>query len=104
MIISVKIDIRKPRRQPDIKTFCHLVNYIPAIFNSIFIRNSPGRNKLLLTDDVNEQAKIFKDVFIKSLEECALTVTKTIRKPFAPWMTEVQNAIQIKNNVQYKIK
>ena len=98
-LISTTIDISKPKRQPIIKTLRHLRNYSQDRFCSILLRNSPDMYKILLTDNVEQQVEVFNNVFMKSLNECAPTATKVIRRPFAPWMSDtIRHAIQIRNN------
>ncbi len=42
---------------------------------------------------------------MKSADECAPKVTKVIRRPFAPWMSDtIRHAIQIRNNKQNELK
>ena len=87
-LINVKVDISKLKCWPIIRTFCHLGNYSQEKLSSILVQNSSDIHQILLTDNANEQVRNFNEVFIKSLDECAPTVTKVIQGPFAPWMSD----------------
>ncbi len=77
--ISVQINVKKPKRQPNVRTFCHFRDYSKDIFSSILLQNSPAMNKIFLTDNVNEQVNIFTYIFIECLDKCAPIVTKVVR-------------------------
>ncbi len=53
-LVSVQIDMTKPKRQPVNKTFCHLGKYSPEMFSSMLEQNSPAMNEIFLTDNVND--------------------------------------------------
>ena len=104
-LVSVQVDISKPKRQPVTKTFRHLGKYSQETFSSLLEQNSPAMNKIFLTDNVNDQVRIFTDVFTKTLDACAPFVTKVIRRPPAPWMSDdIRHAILVRNNVHNKLK
>ena len=104
-LVSINVDISKPKRKPVIRTLRHLGNYNQDKFCSLLRNSSPDMYKIFLTDNVEQQVEIFNSVFIKCLDECAPTLTKVIRRPFAPWMTEdLRNAIQVRNNKQKELK
>ncbi len=44
-LISVEINVKKPKRQPVVRTFRHLRDYSKDIFSSILLQNSPIMNK-----------------------------------------------------------
>lgn len=62
-LISVEVDITKPKREPVIKTFRQIRNYSKETFYLLLEQNSPDMHKLILTDNVNDQVSIFTDVF-----------------------------------------
>ncbi len=104
-LISVTIDVCKPKRQPDMKTYRHLANYNDGIFCSAVLYKPPELNKILSTDDVNMQVKNFKHIIMESLSECAPFVTKIVRRPPAPWMTDdIKLMIEVRNSLQNHLK
>ncbi len=68
-LISVTMDLSKPKRQPGMRTFLHLANYNAEIFCSTILYKAPELNKILTTDDVNMQVK-FLHIFNESLNGC----------------------------------
>lgn len=104
-LISVTLDITKPKRQPKIKTFRQLKNYSPEILCNLLIAEGQTLNKIYTTDNVDTQVQIFNEVFIKCLDLCAPFVTQEIRRPFAPWITEeLKTIIQQKNDALKDLK
>ncbi len=104
-LISVQINVKKPKRQPNVRTFCHFRDYSKDIFSSILLQNSPAMNKIFVTDNVNEQVNIFTNIFIECLDKCAPIVTKVVRRPSAPWMSDaICQAIEARNRVRTKLK
>ena len=87
-LISVAIDVSKPKRSPVIRTFRHLGDYSKKKFCVNLLEKTQDFNMILNTDDVNKQVDIFSANFIKCLNECAPLVTKEIKRPFAPWMND----------------
>ena len=61
-LISVNLNISKPKRRSITKTFCQ------EKFSSKLVQNSPDIHQILLTDNVNEQVRTFNEVFIKNLD------------------------------------
>lgn len=104
-LISVTLNISKPKRKPVTRTFRHLSNYSGFNFASKLIDRSHELQNIYDTDDVNEQVKVFTNVFNKCLDQCAPTVTKVVRRPPAPWISgDLCNAIEIKNSYQKRLK
>ena len=62
-VISVVLNVRKPRKLPVVKTFRKLKNYDKDTFCSLLLDNVQNMNNIFLTDDVNKQVDIFNDVF-----------------------------------------
>ncbi len=57
------------------------------------------------TDHVNTQVNIFIENFIKCLNDCAPIVTKSITRPFAPWMNDdIREAQILRNNIRINLK
>ena len=103
-LINVKVNISKPKRQPVIRAVRQL-NHNQDSFSSMILQNSSEMHKILLTDNVNYQVKIFTENFIKSLDACAPTVTKIARRPFALWLSDdIRPAIHARIEVQKRLK
>ena len=104
-LISITLDIRKPKRQPVTKTFRSLVNYSSDVLCNLIQNEFSNLNRILLTDCVDSQVDLFTNVFKRCLDTCAPVVTQVIRRPPAPWMTdELHNAIRERNNLQLTLK
>ena len=86
--ISISIDLTKPKRKTEIRTYRSLKNYDQNTFCNLILDQLPTLNLILETDNVDKQVETFNKVFRNSLDECAPIVTKEIRRPFAPWITE----------------
>ena len=104
-LISVTLDITKPKRQPEIKTFRRQKNYSPEILCNLLLAENQTLNKIYTTDNVDAQVQLFNEVFLQCLDLCAPVVTQELRRPFAPWITEeLKNLIQQKNNALKELK
>ncbi len=100
-LIGIKVNITKPRRLPQIKTFRQLKHYNKDIFSEYIMTEYHSFSKIFNTDDVNMQVNIFNENFIKCLDQCAPVVTKKIKRPFSPWFNEELREIINKKNVTY---
>ena len=104
-LISITVDIRKPKRSPVIKTFRHLGLYTKDNLCFKLLQKTDDFNKILNSDDVNMQITIFNTTFIDCLNECAPVVTKEIKRPYAPWMNDsIREAMKVRNATQAKLK
>ena len=104
-LISVTINIEKPKRKPQVRTFRCLKNYNLNKFCDLLLNETTILNSIFNTDDVNTQVNTFNDVFIKCLDNCAPLVTKEISRPFAPWLnSETKQAINKRNDLQKEVK
>lgn len=104
-LVGITVDVNKPKRLPMIKTFRHLGKYTKEDFCFKILESREQFNKILYTDDVNRQVEIFTSNFIKCLDDCAPYVTKEIKRPFAPWMTDhLQEIIKLKNETRKKLR
>ncbi len=57
------------------------------------------------TDNVNNQVTFISDTFQRCVNACAPFVTKTIRRPFAPWISDDLKSVMSKwNNKQRELK
>ena len=97
-IISVELNIDKPPKPRETKTFRSLKDYNKAVFCEKLLENVPTLDLISNTDNVNEQVEIFTTTFTKCLDSCAPIVTKTIHRPPAPWMNdEIKKEMQNRN-------
>ena len=87
-MIFAEINIEKPPKQIEIKTFRSLKNYSSEAFCNELIKYTALLNNLLDTDDINQQVKVLTSVFMTCLNSIAPIVTKKIHRPPAPWMTD----------------
>ena len=83
-MISITINMQKPKREHPVKTFRCLSHYAPNIFCNLLLGETQNLNSILQTDDVNIQVNIFNEIFCKNLDVCAPVVTKEISRPPAP--------------------
>ncbi len=104
-LIGITINITKPRKQPVSKTFRHLRNYNKDILCNLIMSEHHSFNKILETDNVNLQVDLFNEIFIKCLNLCVPVVTKEIRRPYTPWLTdELRDVINKKNAIHNDLK
>lgn len=104
-LITAKLNLRKPKRQPESKTFRSLINYDPTTLCNLILEETYTLNKINNTDDVNLQVEIITEVLNKSIDTCAPMVTKMIRRPPAPWMdVNIKSAIEERNIIQRQLK
>ncbi len=100
-LITVTLNVSKPKRQPIVKTFRQLKNYSSDVFCNLILLQCHILDKIFNTDNVNDQVTIFNETFLKCLDECAPLVTKEVKRPFAPYMTEnIRSLIHRRNCVQ----
>ena len=103
--ISVEVDISKPKHKNEVRTYRSLRNYSPNIFCDLILEQIPILNKILETDDVDSQLNVLNEVFNSSLSNCAPIITKEIRRPFAPWVTEdIQLSIKKRDDIKKRLK
>ncbi len=104
-LISIKINIIKPRRQPLIKTFHQLKNYGKDIFCNLMMSEYHGFNKIFDTNNVSLQVHIFNEDFIKCLDICAHVVAKEIIRLYTLWFNdELRNALRKKKAIHNNLK
>ena len=103
-LISLTVDISKPKHEKEIKTFRSKQNYSQEIFCNTLLDNIDRFNEILRTDDVNIQQDIFTTNFMSSLDSCAPIVTKTITRPPAPWLTDdIRNEMAYRNRLKERL-
>ena len=104
-LIGIKVNLRKPKCEPVVKTFRHLANYNKDILCELLISESYNLIQIIGTDDVNQQISIFTVSFIKCLDMCAPYVTKKITKPHAPWLNDdLRQAMRKRDEAQNNLK
>ena len=104
-LVSVTVNVGKPKRQRVTKAFRHLGNYDKDTFCSLLLDNVHCFNDMFFTDDVDRQVHIFNDVFIKCLDICAPTVTKVVKRQATPWMNDdIRKAMNDRNEAQCILK
>ncbi len=57
-LIGIKVNLRKPKREPLMKTFRHLGSYNKDILCELLLSKSYSLNQTLRTGDVNQQIRI----------------------------------------------
>ena len=97
--ILVTINLRKPKKQPTLKTFRCLKNYSQERICNMIMNEIPTLNTILSTDSVSSQVKILTNVLNKCIDECAPIVTKIITRPPKPWITETNYKITLSRTV-----
>ena len=100
-LISIEINVAKPKRNPVYKTSRNMATYNADDFCNNFLDKTETLNGVLRTDDVDKQITIFTEVFNDCLDACAPMTTKQISRPPAPWLTEqLKMDIKSKNETQ----
>ena len=104
-LITITVNVRKPKRQEVVRTFRHLGHYTKDIFCLSLVDQSYKLDDIILTDNVNDQVQIFNQTFIKCLDNHAPLVTRTMKRPPAPWIDDkVRQAMEQRNAIQYQLK
>ena len=104
-VISLIINIRKPKKEPVTRTFRTHRNYSQDIFCNLLLDNSYTLNGILFTDNVSLQVDIFSRIFNNCLDECAPMVTTEITRPPAPWIDDdLKKCICEKNELKLRLK
>ena len=80
-LISVTTDLRKPKRQPTVKTFRLLKHYSPEKLCNLLLSKRCSLERIFKTDNVDIQVQLFTEHFINCTDICAPMVTKEIRRP-----------------------
>jgi len=101
-LIFAQINVIKPKREPEVKTFRSLSTYSKEVFCRYLLSSVALLNDILNTDDVNEQVEILTNIFNDCLDTCAPIVTKVIRRPPAPWITDdIKAAITNRDRLRF---
>ena len=103
--IIVTLNLRKPKKQPIVKTFRSLKNYSQERICNMVMNEIPNLNGILSTDNVSSQVKILTNVLNKCIDECAPIETKIISRPPKPWITDnIKEKIEVRDKLQNDIK
>ncbi len=104
-LITVTINLQKPKRVSCLKTIRDLGNYSPYIFCNLLSSNELILNDIFKTDDVDIQVDIFTLVFNDCLDKCAPFIIKEVRRPPAPWINDDLRDLMVqRNNTQKLLK
>ena len=87
-IISIIVNIHKPKKVPEIRTYRCRKNYSQNTFCELLLNRCNVLNGILNTDDANLQVAIFSETFNECLDLCAPLVTREITRPFVPWISQ----------------
>ena len=101
-LITVTVNLKKPKRPPTIKTFRDLTTYSPDLLSCLLKQQSYNLNKIFTTDNVDTQVNIFTNIFNNCLDDCAPLTTKEVKRPFAPWIDENLRALMHERDTTQK--
>ena len=87
-LVSVTLNLSKPKRLPETKTFRCLKNYSPDMLCDLILGKHSILNSILDTDNIDEQVNTFTEVFNECVDTCAPIVTRVVRRPPVPWITD----------------
>ena len=100
-LIFSTVNITKPKRTPELKTFRSLKNYTKEILCTYLRNHINLLDEILQTDDVNEQVFILKTVMNTCIDAVAPLVTKEIYRPPAPWINnDIKAAIKNRDHLR----
>ena len=102
-LISIYINLQRPKRSPIMKTTRDLRSYSPSIFCNLLRQENQTLNEVFNTDDVEKQVRIFTDIFSECLNKCAPLVTKEVKRPSAPWINENLRKLMSERNTLQKL-
>jgi len=104
-LITMTLNIKKTKRPPVIKTFRDFKHYNPQSFCELILSKESTLSNISLTDNVNDQVTILTEVIKSSIDALAPYVTRTVRRPPAPWINDdIQRAISDRNNAHQALK
>ena len=87
-LISSCINIKKPKRLPETKTYRCLENYTPDILCNLILERTPALNEILNTDNIDIQVPIITKIMNECIDNCAPVLTKQMIRPPAPWIDQ----------------
>lgn len=99
------LNLKKTKRPPVIKTFRDFKHYNHQSFCELILSKESTLSNISLTDNVNDQVTILTEVIKSSIDALAPYVTRTVRRPPAPWINDdIQRAINDRNNANQALK
>ena len=103
-LLTLILNIEKPKRQPVTKTSRDLTHYDPKSLCE-HIANESSLLDILATDNVDRQIATLTEVIKNSINASAPIKTKTVKRPPAPWIDDnIKRAINDRNNTQKALK
>ncbi len=104
-LITVSVNLQRPRRLPTVKIIRDLSKYSPSMFCSLLRHERHNLNNIFISDNVDTQVKMFTDVFMECLNHCAPLVRKAVRRPPAPWINDnLRTIMKERNDTQRLLK
>lgn len=106
-LVSATVNLRKPKRAaaPVTKTTRRMADYSPAALCNALNNAHNDLLNIFSTDNVDKQVDLFTDTFHCCLNACAPLITKTVRRPHAPWMNDdIKSSINERNEAQKTLK
>ena len=104
-LITTVLNIDKPKRKPEYRTFRSLRNYNQESLCNTLLDQTSTLNDILLTDDINTQTEILTKALNKCVDLCAPVTTQLIRRPPAPWISDdIKKSIKDRDTLQKQLK
>lgn len=104
-MITINLDIKKPKCTPIIRFFRTLANYSQNTLCNLLLDKTCTLNTILDTDNVSIQASIVTNVLRSSLDTCAPLVTRQLTRPPAPWLTDdIRSVMKERDELQKNLK
>ena len=104
-LISACINITKPKRVPEMKTYRSLENYSADIICNLILDQTSVLNEILITDNVDTQVPIITKVMNDCIDNCAPVVTRNINRPPAPWIDQnIKTAMKQRDEIKKRLK
>ncbi len=104
-LITITINIRKPKFSTTLTTFWDLRHYDKDTFCWQLLSEVDNLNQILNIDNVNKQVNTLTSVISNCFDFCAPMTTKELRRLPALWITnEIREAMKARNEAQYILK
>ena len=104
-LISSYINISKPKRVPEVKTYRCLENYSANTLCNHILEQTSELNEILNTDNLDFQVSIFTKVMNRCIDSCAPIITRQINRPPAPWIDQnLKMAMKKRDEIGKKLK
>ena len=104
-LVCACINLSKPKRIPETKTYRCLKDYSPEILCNLILEHNAALNGMLNTDDIDIQVPILTRVMNDCIDNCAPTVTKLISRPPAPWIDQnIKTDMKVRDEINRCLK